>query len=258
MPILVYNCVGEGYPDAVMSDGVQPANFAKQMGLLSDNGYKVAAIDHYINQFKKSPKLTRKLVAITFDYGFKDCYLNAFPILKEHKFPFTVFIPTDYVDKQIPFNGSKVDCLSWDEIRKLEEAGASIGSHGRNGKVLGRLNLADIENEVKGSKLAIDRETKNGAKYFSLTERDISAEAKKVLADSGFEAAFSLCPLYKKPDIYTISRVKIDNNDDIPTVKTKVSITYDYFKDSYKWKFLRKYKFDKLTHKIYQIMDKSK
>lgn len=59
---------------------------------------------------------------ITFDDGFEDVYKYAYPILKEKKIPFTVFVILDMVNKK--------DFLSEKEIKVLsEDRLCTIGSH---------------------------------------------------------------------------------------------------------------------------------
>ena len=256
IPVLVYNCIGY-YPDEeVMENGVTPENFERQMKYFKDNGYNAVSPDKLVMHLQHGEKLSRKSVVITFDYGFKDSYLNALPILKKYNFTATVFLPTDYVGKRIPFCGSEVECLNWNEIRKMVDYGVTIGSHGRRGRVLGSLDMEEAKSEIIESKKNIEKEMGKECKYFSLTEQNISPDVKKLLSDAGYIAAFSLAPLYEKPDIYTISRIKIDNNDDMPTYKTKLSFMYGLFQDSKHWKFLRGYKLDRLIHRFYRAMDR--
>ncbi len=47
--------------------------------------------------------LPPRAVAVTFDDGFGDTYRYAFPILKRHSIPATIFIATGYVDSGEPF-----------------------------------------------------------------------------------------------------------------------------------------------------------
>jgi len=47
--------------------------------------------------------LPRDAVIVTFDDGFEDNYVNAFPILKKYKVPATIFLATDYVGQPKTF-----------------------------------------------------------------------------------------------------------------------------------------------------------
>lgn len=53
-----------------------------------------------INYLKSldSIKLDRRFVCFTFDDGYRNIYENAYPILKKHRIPFTVFLTTGFPD----------------------------------------------------------------------------------------------------------------------------------------------------------------
>lgn len=50
-------------------------------------------------------KKGRKFVIVTFDDGFKDVFTEAYPILKKHQVPFTVYITTSFPDNKAPVWG---------------------------------------------------------------------------------------------------------------------------------------------------------
>lgn len=58
-------------------------------------GYDFVGIDYLI---RSNSILPRKKVNISFDDGFRDIYLNAFPIFLKYRIPFTVFLTTDFPD----------------------------------------------------------------------------------------------------------------------------------------------------------------
>lgn len=59
--------------------------------------YNVVSLEELIDTVKQNKTLPRKAVTITFDDGYTDNYINAYPILKDNKLPATIFLATDYI-----------------------------------------------------------------------------------------------------------------------------------------------------------------
>lgn len=54
------------------------------------NGYKFVTLDELLNKLHK--RRQNKLVNVSFDDGFNDIYHYAYPILKQYKIPFTIYL----------------------------------------------------------------------------------------------------------------------------------------------------------------------
>ncbi|MBQ8992213.1 polysaccharide deacetylase family protein, partial [Candidatus Saccharibacteria bacterium] len=68
--------------------------------------------------------LEKPLMVLTFDDGYEDFYLNAFPILREMELPVNQNIIARYADERTP------GYLNWDEILELRSSGlVEFGSH---------------------------------------------------------------------------------------------------------------------------------
>ncbi len=76
---------------------VRPQTFKKQMGYLA-NHCNVVSLDTLTASVEKGETLPPKTVALTFDDGWLDNYLFAYPILKKHNLPATIFIATGFID----------------------------------------------------------------------------------------------------------------------------------------------------------------
>ena len=69
------------------------------------NNYNCISEDELLSAIIKGEKLPYYAVWITFDDGYKDNYLNAFPILKKYNIPATIFLTSGYINRQnIPIN----------------------------------------------------------------------------------------------------------------------------------------------------------
>lgn len=79
--------------------GISPRIFEQQMIFLTKY-FNVLSLEDILN-LKSGIKTPA--VAITFDDGYKDIYQYAYPILKKHKIPATIFIATDFVENRKMF-----------------------------------------------------------------------------------------------------------------------------------------------------------
>jgi peptidoglycan/xylan/chitin deacetylase (PgdA/CDA1 family) len=92
--------------------GVTRGKFEKEMGYLNRN-FSVLSFSRAIDLLKHGKDWPKFPVVISFDDGYRDFYLNAFPILEKYNLTAIVFIST----KSLEDGGS----FWWDEIRKLVE-----------------------------------------------------------------------------------------------------------------------------------------
>src|SRR6266404_4822618 len=76
--------------------GMKTNNFEKHMEYLS-NHYNILPLEEIIKDMKDN-NIQENAVAITFDAGYKDEYLNAYPILTKLSIPATIFLPTSCID----------------------------------------------------------------------------------------------------------------------------------------------------------------
>jgi len=66
------------------------------MLFLSEN-YHLMSLNDFVNASKKRQKIPSKTAVITFDDGWEDNYLYAFPVLKKYKLPATIFLTTGFI-----------------------------------------------------------------------------------------------------------------------------------------------------------------
>jgi peptidoglycan/xylan/chitin deacetylase (PgdA/CDA1 family) len=94
--ILCYHGVAMG--DEHASDPwmfMQPDIFARRMEILQSCGCHVLGLSEAL-RLLQTGKLPERSVVLTFDDGWADFYASAFPILRKHGFPATVYLTTYY------------------------------------------------------------------------------------------------------------------------------------------------------------------
>lgn len=119
--ILVYHHVSENTP---ASTSVSPAQFREHLQMLKDEGFTVVDLADALNKLQAGLSITDKAVAITFDDGYHNIYDNAWPLLKEFGYPFTLFVATDAIDQGFS------DMMTWDQLRDLsKDDDVTIANH---------------------------------------------------------------------------------------------------------------------------------
>jgi len=112
VPIIAYHRVSpvNDYPWSLTP--VTPQDFEQEIRYLS-NRYKIVSLDELVTSFNKYKTLPPKTAVVTFDDGYKDNYLNAYPILKKYNIPATVFLTTGHISTGKLFWWDKVAYVIW-------------------------------------------------------------------------------------------------------------------------------------------------
>ena len=104
------------------STNIRLEQFEAHLAELTKPQYTVLPISEIVERLRAKQPLPPRTVGISIDDAFLSVYVEAAPRLKKLGFPFTLFVATDPVDRRIG------DYMSWDQIRELKAAGATIGS----------------------------------------------------------------------------------------------------------------------------------
>jgi peptidoglycan/xylan/chitin deacetylase (PgdA/CDA1 family) len=249
IPVLQYQNIGN-YPEEMMEDGIRPKTFDRQMKFFQENNYDIVSLETGLDHLNKKIKLKSNTLAITINGGYQDAFANVFPILKKYNHKATFFIPPEFIGDERTLNGEPIKCLSWDEVRKISQSGMEVGLLAFRGR---SLKIEYDEKEVKESVIKamniLTKEIDGPIRYCAFKEGVPGKGLWKFLQDQGFQAVFTQCPTNRKVANDGIGRIQIDD-DDHNIFLTKISKTYLFFKDKRTWKYIRKYKVDRLAHRI--------
>lgn len=82
---------------------VSPENLHQHIRLIRSIGAEPVHLDEWLRKKKASEPLPTLSVAFTFDDGWRDNYLYAFPLLRQEQVPATIFLVTKMVDTDDTF-----------------------------------------------------------------------------------------------------------------------------------------------------------
>lgn len=124
IPVVVYHIVRPHYDDdseAVRALAQTPEVFDAQLRHLGEAGYHVIPLSDLTRHLRYGTPLPTKPIVLTFDDGWINQYLYAFPILKKYGYPATFFVFTHAIGHR--------GFMTWDNLSTLRDTGMSIGSH---------------------------------------------------------------------------------------------------------------------------------
>ncbi len=224
VPILMYHSISDSQDSSMY---VSPRNFERQMSFLNDRGYRVISLDELVDDIKQGRGNKAKTVVITFDDGFEDNYLKAFPILARYDFPATVFLATGYVGKE--------GYLNWDQVNVMIRGGIDFGSHTRNHAYLPSVeNTFELWEEVAGSRDDIARATGKIPGFLAYPIGGFNDKVKLAVKKAGYRGACTTNRGYDRynRDVFELRRIKVSNSDTTKpfNFRAKLSGFYDLFR----------------------------
>ena len=101
------------------STNIKVDDFKKHLKIIEDNKISFVNPKNFEDELINNKK--QRKILLTIDDGFSSFYKNAWPILKEKKIPFILFVNTREV--------GSYNYMSWDQIRSMSDAGVIIANH---------------------------------------------------------------------------------------------------------------------------------
>ena len=133
--------------------------------------------------------------AITFDDGLEDVYTLAWPILREKKIPFTVFVLSRRVGEPGYLTREALAELAADPL-------VTVGSHGTEHRVLTELTEAEQRQEIFESRRELEAMLGKPCLYYAYSHGRYNDTTLKLIQQAGYRNAFAVDgrPLYRKTD----------------------------------------------------------
>lgn len=185
--VLQYHHVSEETPAAT---SISPSLFAQHMAHIKEGGYEVLRLEDLVQILKAGDTLPDRAVAITFDDAYESIYTEAFPVLKQYGWPFTIFLNVQPLEQRLS------QFLTWDQVKEMAEAGASIANHSySHPHMIRRLegeNEAEwrqrMHDEIMKTEQIIAEQTGQELRIFAYPYGEFDQASKDLLAELGFVA----------------------------------------------------------------------
>jgi peptidoglycan/xylan/chitin deacetylase (PgdA/CDA1 family) len=208
VPVLMYHYISvpPANADIYRIDlSVTPDRFAAHLDAMQQAGYTTISLYTLLDHLTLGTPLPEKPVVLTFDDGYIDHYINAFPLLRDRGMTATFFIVTDFIHDKRP------GYVTWDMVREMYAGGMSIEAHGRN-----HVSLANKDNDyliwqALGSYESIQIEIGVRPRFISYPAGEYDQATIDIFRSADYWAGFTTQQgaTHRSDDLFRMRRVRV-------------------------------------------------
>lgn len=221
--ILMYHRVNPSRNLSNQHISVAPDAFKKQIHLLMENKWQVISLKQAVEQIKNGKIRKYRQVVITFDDGYEDNYVHAYPILKAHDLRATIFLVYERI-------GKNQDFLNFNQIQEMQQFGISFGSHTLNHPDLTEIPDEEAGNEILNSRIFLEKKLGYPIDVFAYPFGRFNSIHCRFLKEADYSAAVSIAPGGNtgKENPYFLRRTEIAWIDTLFDFKNKLQGGFDW------------------------------
>lgn len=233
VPVLLYHHINPHRGDTVT---VTPGAFAEQMRYLAEAGYRTLTLDALFSHVTGKSPIDGKAVAITFDDGWLDNYIWAYPVLREYRMNAAVFliagrteaasvgpagilpsIPTHEESKSLIAKGEAGRVvIGWELVKEMQESGLiEFHSHTVSHRKCTGLSVVELASELAESRRIIEKNTGRPCRYLCWPYGAYDDAAVRAAVSAGYEGLFTTNSgaVRSGSDPLAISRIFVTTDD---------------------------------------------
>ena len=152
------------------STNIKINEFKKHLEIIKENNITFVNPKNFENALRNGK--TQRKILLTIDDGFSSFYKNAWPILKDKKIPFILFVSTREV--------GAFSYMTWDQIREIsKEDFVEIGNHSHTHEYLVDESSNVINQDIAKSMEIFKKKLGKNSDFFSYPFGEYSLEFKK-------------------------------------------------------------------------------
>ncbi len=218
LPILLYHSVAPEGPSSLGRYRVSREGFAEHLAYLKDLGCYTPRLADWGRAVMAGRPLPGRPVLLTFDDGYRDFALFAWPLLRQHGFRALVFLVAEQVGKTSRWDesyGEPLPLLGWEEIRTLRDEGVELGSHSATHPALTGLSPAEVVREAARSRALLTRGLGRAVEAFAYPHGDYNPTILHLVGACGYLYGFTARPEPAGVDdpLLALPRIEIAGGD---------------------------------------------
>lgn len=207
--ILIYHQVGSGRSHEM---NLTVTAFRRQLDWLQTHG-EILRLEDAIE--RRGDSDSHGLFVLTFDDGYRDVFVNAFPILEQRRIPFTLYITSGPIEKPEHFSSWPGEPLTWDDIRSMIGSGlVTIGAHTHTHPDMRQLAEKAVSEELDRSNHLISDRTGVFPKHFTYPKGWWARQAHQAVRDRYLTATLGGGDsITESSDLHMLHRVPVQRSD---------------------------------------------
>tara|TARA_R110001592_G_scaffold359369_2_gene665906 strand:- start:13329 stop:14363 length:1035 start_codon:yes stop_codon:yes gene_type:complete len=184
--ILQYHHVSEKTP---LSTSISPEQFKAHIQWITENEFQVLSLPEIVRTLEDKKEFSHsKVLALTFDDANSSVCETAWPILKKHALPFTLFISTEAVEKNYTSQ------CSWNILKEMYESGLMTPAN-HSHQHLNMISSSLLKNkewtnlmrdEVLKAQSLIEQRIGKASMLFAYPYGEYNAALSKIITELGF------------------------------------------------------------------------
>lgn len=208
--ILVYHSISKPAKAMPGNIDISPERFEQQLRWLS-RWRKVVRLRQTLRTIEK------RLVALTFDDGFRDNLTVALPILEKYNMPMTLFVTAGFIGKE--------GYLSADELRLMAQHPlVTIGAHGLTHPHFNELTPDQARFELRESRRLLEQMTGLTVDLMAWPYGECTESLEDLSEECAYRASWSVWKGTNSK--HSLWRVPLGRRDNMPRFIAKVSGAY--------------------------------
>ena len=208
IPVVMYHHVspaGKGL-------NIRPEIFDDHLRTLRRTGWRTLSGNEFL-QYLENNEIPKKCVLLTFDDGFVNNYLYAYPLLKKYNMKAMIFVATSFIedvdirrdslrlfshkeawDLAYTERRSEVIC-TWKELEEMEDSGIfDIQSHGHSHntpRYLKEKKYAELKEDLLISKRLLEKRFSKDVLHFGWPKGQYDRTGIDIATEVGFKAIYT-------------------------------------------------------------------
>lgn len=215
--ILIYHQVGTALGREME---VSRATFARQLDWIRAH---TEIVDFDTALIRRGEPGARRMCTLTFDDGYADMYRAAFPLLAEHRIPFTLYLTTGPMESRTAMEPG-AEPLTWEQAHTMMESGLmTAGAHTHTHPDLRTTGADEVADEMDTSNSLIEQRLGVRPRHFAYPKGYWSATGERAAAERYESAALGAGPpVTAATSPYRLTRLPVQRSDGLFFFKRKL------------------------------------